>query len=376
MRALTFALLLASAAFSPAVAQEGERTRDDIQAARAEARSEGRGEGRRVWGGAFRGQPQPSAQSQQAAPPQPMPAARPERGRSGWGDASGWGNRGQGDNQGWRGRNRDQAPQVQTQPVPQAAPPVVERRRVDVGNDGNRGGWDRGQDRNNQGDWRGRDRNRDGNRDRDRNWDRGQNGGIQPVPAPQPGGNWDRNGNGRVDRNWDRNNNGRVDRTWDRNRDGNLDRRWDRNRDGNLDRTWDRNRDGTLDRRWDRNRDGRYDRGRDWNREGWSNSRRWDRGWHNDRRYDWRGYRNQYRHIYRQPRYSSPYGYGYGYNRFSIGIYLDRLFYSDRYWVNDPWRYRLPDAYGPYRWVRYHDDVLLVDLRSGYVVDVIHNFFW
>ncbi len=36
----------------------------------------------------------------------------------------------------------------------------------------------------------------------------------------------------------------------------------------------------------------------------------------------------------------------------------------------------LPPAYGSYRWVRYYDDVILVDLRSGYVVDVIHDFFW
>jgi hypothetical protein len=36
----------------------------------------------------------------------------------------------------------------------------------------------------------------------------------------------------------------------------------------------------------------------------------------------------------------------------------------------------LPPVYGPYRWVRYWDDALLVDVRSGRVVDVIHNFFW
>ena len=49
---------------------------------------------------------------------------------------------------------------------------------------------------------------------------------------------------------------------------------------------------------------------------------------------------------------------------------------SDRYWIQDPWQYRLPQVYGPYRWVRYYDDVLLVDIYSGEVVDVIHNFFW
>ncbi|WP_342449817.1 RcnB family protein [Sphingomonas jejuensis] len=36
----------------------------------------------------------------------------------------------------------------------------------------------------------------------------------------------------------------------------------------------------------------------------------------------------------------------------------------------------MPPAYGSYRWVRYYDDALLVDVRSGYVVDVIYDFFW
>jgi Ni/Co efflux regulator RcnB len=52
------------------------------------------------------------------------------------------------------------------------------------------------------------------------------------------------------------------------------------------------------------------------------------------------------------------------------------LFYSERYWINDPWQYRLPDVYGPYRWVRYYEDALLVDVTTGQVVDVIENFFW
>ena len=55
---------------------------------------------------------------------------------------------------------------------------------------------------------------------------------------------------------------------------------------------------------------------------------------------------------------------------------LGNLFFGSRYWINDPWRYRLPEVYGPYRWVRYYDDVLLVDIYSGEVVDVIYDFFW
>lgn len=117
-------------------------------------------------------------------------------------------------------------------------------------------------------------------------------------------------------------------------------------------------------RRWSDNR--RYDR---------RDNDRWDRGWRNDRRYDWRGHRDRYRSYYRPGRYSAPYRNDH-YRRFSIGIHLGSPFYSNRYWIADPWYYRLPPAHGPYRWVRYYDDVLLIDVRNGYVVDVIHDFFW
>ncbi|HEX9931475.1 MAG TPA: RcnB family protein, partial [Allosphingosinicella sp.] len=94
----------------------------------------------------------------------------------------------------------------------------------------------------------------------------------------------------------------------------------------------------------------------------------------NDRRYDWYGYRNRYRDNYRLGRYYDPYGYGY--RRFSIGIQIGRPFYSQRYWISDPWQYRLPHAYAGTQWVRYYNDVLLVDTWTGEVLDVIHDFFW
>jgi hypothetical protein len=129
-------------------------------------------------------------------------------------------------------------------------------------------------------------------------------------------------------------------RYYDRNRDGDLDRRWDRNRDGRLDRRFDRNDDERIDRRYDRNRDGRLDQ----NKIG-----RWTHNWRNDNRYNWRKYREQNRNYFRPGRYHAP--------------------YRDQ-------QYRLPAAYGSYRWVRYYDDVLLVDVRNGHVVDVIRDFFW
>ena len=75
-------------------------------------------------------------------------------------------------------------------------------------------------------------------------------------------------------------------------------------------------------------------------------------------------------------RYAAPRGWDYGYRRFSVGITLSSLLYANNYWLNDPYAYRLPPAYGTLRWVRYYDDAMLVDVRDGYVVDVIHGFFW
>ena len=340
MRTLSIALLLASATVLPVQAQDERSERSqDPPIEMNEGRD--RGEGRRGMGSARRDQ-MPQAQPQPIEFPQSLPQAQPqtqrqrqpepqpqrdqnwnrergERGGMGAENGGGWGNRE------WR-RRGDQSvgqspyPQRPVPPVP--APPIVTPRPDGPGVE-------------------------------------------MPNGRPINGAQWDRNGNGRIDRDWDRNRNGRVDKVWDRNRDGVLDRRWDRNGDG------------SLDRRWDRNGDGRYDRIRHGQHDGWGNGgHRWDRGWHSDRRYDWRGYRNQYRNIYRAPSYYNPYGQGRGYSRFSIGFYLNSLFYSDRYQISDPWRYRLPDAYGPYRWVRYYDDVLLVDIYSGEVVDVIHDFFW
>ena len=101
---------------------------------------------------------------------------------------------------------------------------------------------------------------------------------------------------------------------------------------------------------------------------------RWTNHWRNDRRYDWRHHRDRNRFIFRIGFYSDPFGYGY--RRFGAGSFLYPNYYQSNYWINDPWQYRLPPAYGPYRWVRYHSDALLIDTYSGEVVDVIHGFFW
>lgn len=187
--------------------------------------------------------------------------------------------------------------------------------------------------------------------------------------ASQQGRYYDRNRDGNLDRRWDQNRDGNLDRKYDRNRDGRLDRRLDRNDDERIDRRYDRNRNGDIDRRYDRNNDNRVDRS--YNNRG----DRWSNNWRNDSRYDWRGHRQRYSNYYRPGRYHSPYR-SHSYSRISIGFSLGSGYYGSRYWINDPWYYRLPAAYGSYRWVRYYDDVLLIDLRSGRVVDVIRDFFW
>ncbi len=184
--------------------------------------------------------------------------------------------------------------------------------------------------------------------DPNRNWNRDRNNGQQPNTPNQvtdPNRNWNRDRNNQINRdnNWNR----------DRNNGG-----FTRDRNGNWSR--DGNRNGRPDIYRDRYTNGRGD---------------WNRRWRDDNRYDWQRYRSNHRDTYRMGRYYAPYN-SWSYRRLSIGFFLDSMFYSNRYWINDPWAYRLPPADGPYRWVRYYDDILLVNIYSGEVVDVINDFFW
>ncbi len=87
---------------------------------------------------------------------------------------------------------------------------------------------------------------------------------------------------------------------------------------------------------------------------------------------DWRTHRRHNPGIYRRGNWRSDYGY----RSFHPGHRMDRGYYGSRHVISDPWRYRLPRPYGYSRWVRHHDDVLLVDMRSGHVRQVIRGFFW
>ena len=211
----------------------------------------------------------------------------------------------------------------------------------------------------------GRDRFRDDGRpDRQRpdfNRDR--------TPQPDRGPGFDNRGPG-----FDRNQDGR-DRTPGAGNGRDDRNRFDPNRPGRGDGTFERS---------DNDRDGygRNDLNRFGNRTGYDrggyngNDRTWNRGWRNDNRYDWQRYRSANRNVFRLPRYYAPYGWNTGYRRFAIGAYLFGGLYARDYWIGQPYDYRLPPAYYPYQWVRYYGDALLVDTRSGYVVDVIPGIFY
>jgi hypothetical protein len=220
------------------------------------------------------------------------------------------------------------APQPQAQQQPQQQPQpqtqqVVQRRGGGGSNDGNGPG-----NRGDRGD-RGGDRN-------------GRN--TQPSIYPQA---WQGNPNDPRLRHYQE-----------------LERRNQQNGARRGDRRDDR-RDWRNDRRDDR-RDTR-------NNRNWRND--WNRGWRNDRRYDWNNWRGRNRNIFHISPYYSPYR-DWRYQRFSIGFFLEPLFFDQRYWIGDPWQYRLPPAPYGTQWVRYYDDVLLVDIYTGEVVDTIYDFFW
>ncbi|HTG39270.1 RcnB family protein [Sphingomonas sp.] len=88
-------------------------------------------------------------------------------------------------------------------------------------------------------------------------------------------------------------------------------------------------------------------------------------------RNDWRDWRNRNGALYARGNWRAPFRY----NRWRPGVRIAPVYYGQRYWINDPYRYHLPPVRGNQRWVRHYDDVLLIDRRRGVVVDVISGFW-
>ena len=91
-------------------------------------------------------------------------------------------------------------------------------------------------------------------------------------------------------------------------------------------------------------------------------------------REDWRDYRRSNGNAFRRGAYRGPQGYRY--RAVTPGYRFAPSYYGRPYWV-DHRSYRLAaPRYGYQRWVRYGNDVVLVDTRSGRVVQVYNRFFY
>jgi len=88
---------------------------------------------------------------------------------------------------------------------------------------------------------------------------------------------------------------------------------------------------------------------------------------------DWRDYRGRHPDVYRGPAWVGPRGYRW--RPVTVGYRFAPTFYDRRYWI-DPYRYHLRPVLGYQRWVRYGNDVVLIDMRSGRVLEVNSRFFF
>lgn len=93
-----------------------------------------------------------------------------------------------------------------------------------------------------------------------------------------------------------------------------------------------------------------------------------------ERREDWRDYRRSHPDIYRGPAYAGP-SRNWRYRPVNVGYRFEPVYYGQRYWI-DADRYRLPRPVATQRWVRYGNDVVLVNVRTGRVVAVNNGFFY
>jgi len=88
-----------------------------------------------------------------------------------------------------------------------------------------------------------------------------------------------------------------------------------------------------------------------------------------DMRHDRRDWRSDHRAAY-----AAPYG-GWRYRPVTVGYQLRPAFWGDRYVYNDYGRWNLNAPRMNQRWVRYGDDLLLVNTRNGRVLRVMRNRF-
>lgn len=89
---------------------------------------------------------------------------------------------------------------------------------------------------------------------------------------------------------------------------------------------------------------------------------------------DWRDYRQTHRSVFTRPAYAAPRGYRY--RPVAVGATLNRSFWGTRYRIGNYSTYRLPYPGRNRMYVRYGNDVLLVNARTGRVIQVYNRFFY
>ena len=115
-------------------------------------------------------------------------------------------------------------------------------------------------------------------------------------------------------------------------------------------------------------------------------------GWRDARGREWHQQRDWYER-YRADRWRHDSGRWYARQRFSIGLYVLPRGYTTRHWqrgqwlpsghystrswqLGDYWRFGLYDPPFAAHWVRVGNDALLVDRRSGEILEVVYQLFW
>jgi Ni/Co efflux regulator RcnB len=89
-------------------------------------------------------------------------------------------------------------------------------------------------------------------------------------------------------------------------------------------------------------------------------------------RQDWRGYKQQNRNAFRGARFNAPFRY----RTFNSGVSIGASYYAPRYRVNNYANYRLPNPGRYQTYVRHYNDVLLVNTRTGRVIQAYRGFYW
>jgi Ni/Co efflux regulator RcnB len=89
-------------------------------------------------------------------------------------------------------------------------------------------------------------------------------------------------------------------------------------------------------------------------------------------REDWRSYKQSNRNAFRGNRFQAPFRY----RTFNSGVSIGASYYSPRYRVTNYANYRLPQPGRYQTYVRHYNDVLLVNTRTGRVVQAYRGFYW